>query len=81
MFVAAASRWQDDVDEDDDGDDVRRARRGRKPLRAPWEDIQWSNPRTKGGRAGERVEWEDREEEDEDVLARGERRRRRENLR
>lgn len=81
IFVAAASRWQDG---DDDGDDVRgaRARRGRKPLRAPWEDIQWSNPKTKGGRGGERVEWEDLEEEDdEDMLGLGERRRRRAKLR
>ena len=85
IFVAAARRWED---EDDDGDDAPRARRGRKPLRAPWEDIQWNNPKTKGGRGGERVEWEDREgeeeeeeEEQEDVIGLGERRRRRAKLR
>lgn len=81
IFVAAASRWQDNGDEDDDGDDTRRARRGRKPLRAPWEDIQWSNPRTKDARGRERVEWEDKEEEYEDALGPGDRRRRRVNQR
>eukprot|EP00903_Cladosiphon_okamuranus_P009175 g8763.t1 len=86
VFVAAARRWQGDGGEDADEDEDPRARRGggRKPLRAPWEDIQWSNPETRGGRGGgERVEWEDREEDesDEDVLGLGERRSKRANLR
>jgi len=78
LFAAAASRWDDDDgDTDDRGREGRRRRRGPKPLRAPWEDIQWNNPEGKVPRGGDRAEWQEEEEEEEEVvLGLGQRRRR-----
>ncbi|CAB1096166.1 unnamed protein product [Ectocarpus sp. CCAP 1310/34] len=77
LIAATASRWGADGDELDggnDGKDRRRRAERRKPLRAPWEDIQWSNPSNpssrRAARGGERVAWKDvdDEEEEEEML-------------
>lgn len=77
MIVATASRWGDDGDELDGGNvgkDRRRQAERRKPLRAPWEDIQWNNPSNpssrRAARGGERVAWKDvdDDEEEEEML-------------
>lgn len=74
FIAAAASNWDDDDDGDElDGGNVGKDRRrqgGRKPLRAPWEDVQWSNPSNPSSRraagGGERVVWKDVEDEEEE---------------
>ncbi|CAM9638486.1 unnamed protein product [Ectocarpus sp. 12 AP-2014] len=77
LIATTASRWGDDGDELDGGNggnDRRRQAERRKPLRAPWEDIQWSNPSNPGSRraarGGERVGSKDvnDEEEEEEML-------------
>ncbi|CAN0046241.1 unnamed protein product [Scytosiphon promiscuus] len=85
LMVVAASRWEEDVDVDVEDEDAggrgRRRRAGRKPLRAPWEDIQWSNPSRSAAREGSKMGWGERggeeigEDDEEEVLGLGQRRR------
>lgn len=73
-LVAAARRWDGEEDEGGSGDERRSGRR--RPLRAPWEDIQWSNSDANSKRR--RVGWEedeDDEDDEEEVLGLGERQR------
>lgn len=75
LFVAAARRWGGDDGEDGtgSGDDGRRSG-GRRPLRAPWEDIQWSNSDGNSDRrraSRERAGWEEDEDGKEEMFELG----------